>query len=43
MLVTANYKMSFDLLRRELAGLDLDGLRPLDALNLLSDWKKRLG
>jgi len=30
-------------LRRELAGLDLDGLRPLDALNLLAGWKKLLG
>ncbi len=30
-------------LRRELLALDVDALRPLDALNLLSDWKKRLG
>jgi DNA mismatch repair protein MutS len=30
-------------LRRELAGLDLDRLRPLDALNLLAAWKQRLG
>ena len=30
-------------LRRELAALDVDALRPLDALNLLADWKKRLG
>jgi len=30
-------------LRRELSALDVDALRPLDALNLLSDWKKRLG
>jgi len=30
-------------LREELAGLDVDALRPLDALNLLSAWKKRLG
>jgi DNA mismatch repair protein MutS len=29
--------------RRELAGLDVDALRPLDALNLLASWKKRLG
>ncbi|HSN90534.1 MAG TPA: DNA mismatch repair protein MutS, partial [Anaeromyxobacteraceae bacterium] len=30
-------------LREELAALDLDALRPLDALNLIADWKKRLG
>ncbi|HEX8908648.1 MAG TPA: DNA mismatch repair protein MutS, partial [Anaeromyxobacteraceae bacterium] len=30
-------------LRDELAALDLDALRPLDALNLLAAWKKRLG
>jgi DNA mismatch repair protein MutS len=30
-------------LRRELAGLDLDRLRPLDALNLLAEWKRRAG
>jgi DNA mismatch repair protein MutS len=30
-------------LRDELAELDLDALRPLDALNLLAAWKKRLG
>jgi len=30
-------------LRLELAGLDVDALRPLDALNLLAEWKKRLG
>jgi DNA mismatch repair protein MutS len=30
-------------LRRELAALDVDALRPLDALNLLAGWKKRLG
>jgi DNA mismatch repair protein MutS len=29
-------------LKRELAALDLDALRPLDALNLLAAWKKRL-
>ena len=29
-------------LRRELEALDLDALRPLDALNLLSGWKKKL-
>jgi DNA mismatch repair protein MutS len=29
--------------RRELVALDVDALRPLDALNLLADWKKRLG
>jgi DNA mismatch repair protein MutS len=29
-------------LRRELGTLDLDALRPLDALNLLADWKRRL-
>jgi DNA mismatch repair protein MutS len=32
-----------DALRRELAALDVDALRPLDALNLLAEWKKRLG
>jgi DNA mismatch repair protein MutS len=30
-------------LRRDLAALDVDALRPLDALNLLAGWKKRLG
>ena len=30
-------------LREALAALDLDALRPLDALNLLASWKKRLG
>jgi DNA mismatch repair protein MutS len=30
-------------LRDELAALDVDGLRPLDALNLLAAWKARLG
>jgi DNA mismatch repair protein MutS len=30
-------------LGEELAALDVDGLRPLDALNLLAGWKKRLG
>ncbi len=30
-------------LRRELEALDLDALRPLDALNLIAGWKKRLG
>jgi DNA mismatch repair protein MutS len=30
-------------LQRELAALDVDVLRPLDALNLLASWKKRLG
>jgi len=30
-------------LRRELSALDLDALRPLDALNLLAGWKRRLG
>ncbi|BDG06569.1 DNA mismatch repair protein MutS [Anaeromyxobacter oryzae] len=28
---------------KDLRGLDLDALRPLDALNLLAAWKKRLG
>jgi DNA mismatch repair protein MutS len=28
-------------LRRELEALDLDSLRPLEALNLLAEWKKR--
>ena len=30
-------------LRRDLGGLDLETLRPLDALNLIAEWKKRLG
>src|ERR687887_1682402 len=30
-------------LQRELAALEVDGLRPLDALNLIAAWKKRLG
>ncbi len=30
-------------LLRELRALELESLRPLDALNLLADWKKRLG
>jgi DNA mismatch repair protein MutS len=30
-------------LRDELSALDLDALRPLDALNLLAGWKARLG
>jgi DNA mismatch repair protein MutS len=30
-------------LRAELAALDMDSLRPLDALNLLAGWKKKLG
>jgi DNA mismatch repair protein MutS len=29
-------------LREELAALDMDALRPLDALNLLAGWKKKL-
>ena len=29
-------------LRRELEALDVDGLRPLDALNLIAQWKKRM-
>ncbi len=29
--------------REELASLDMDALRPLDALNLLAGWKKKLG
>jgi len=29
--------------RRELAALDVDALRPLDALNLVAGWKRRLG
>jgi DNA mismatch repair protein MutS len=29
-------------LRKELAELDVDALRPLDALNLVAGWKKRL-
>ncbi len=30
-------------LREELQALDMDALRPLDALNLLAGWKKKLG
>jgi DNA mismatch repair protein MutS len=30
-------------LREELLALDMDALRPLDALNLLAGWKKKLG
>ncbi|HEU4385506.1 MAG TPA: DNA mismatch repair protein MutS, partial [Anaeromyxobacteraceae bacterium] len=30
-------------LLRDLRSLDLESLRPLDALNLLAEWKKRLG
>jgi DNA mismatch repair protein MutS len=30
-------------LREELRALDMDALRPLDALNLLAGWRKRLG
>jgi DNA mismatch repair protein MutS len=30
-------------LRADLAGLSLDGLTPLEALNLLAEWKRRLG
>jgi len=30
-------------LREELRALDVDALRPVDALNLLAGWKKRLG
>jgi DNA mismatch repair protein MutS len=30
-------------LRREIEALDVDALRPLDALNLLAGWKERLG
>jgi DNA mismatch repair protein MutS len=30
-------------LRRALSALDLDGMRPLDALNALAEWKKRFG
>jgi len=30
-------------IRRALASLEVDGIRPLDALNLLAEWKKRLG
>jgi DNA mismatch repair protein MutS len=33
---------ALEALKRELSALDLDGLRPLDALNLLAEWKKRL-
>jgi hypothetical protein len=28
--------------REELVALDMDALRPLDALNLLAGWKKKL-
>jgi DNA mismatch repair protein MutS len=30
-------------LRREIRALEVDALRPLDALNLLAEWKRRLG
>ncbi len=30
-------------LRKEIAALDVDALRPIEALNLLAEWKKRLG
>jgi DNA mismatch repair protein MutS len=30
-------------IRSDLAGLSLDGLTPLEALNLLAEWKRRLG
>jgi len=30
-------------LREDLLGLDLDALRPIDALALLAEWKRRLG
>jgi DNA mismatch repair protein MutS len=30
-------------LRKELEGLDVDALRPLDALNLIAGWKRDLG
>ena len=30
-------------LREDLLALDMDALRPLDALNLLAGWRKRLG
>jgi DNA mismatch repair protein MutS len=30
-------------IRREMDALDIDALRPIDALNLLAGWKKRLG
>jgi DNA mismatch repair protein MutS len=29
-------------LRREIEAVDLDGMRPIDALNLLAEWKKRI-
>ena len=32
-----------DVIRRELEALDVDGMRPLDALNLLAAWKRRIG
>jgi DNA mismatch repair protein MutS len=33
---------ALEALRRELAALDPDVLRPIDALNLLAEWKRRL-
>ncbi len=32
-----------DALMRELRALDLESLRPIEALNLIAEWKKRLG
>ncbi len=34
---------ALEALRNDLAGIDPDALRPIDALNLLVAWKKRLG
>jgi DNA mismatch repair protein MutS len=31
-----------EMIRSELSGLDVDRLTPLEALNLLSEWKRRL-
>ncbi len=42
-LFSARLDPELESLRRELDALDLDNLRPLDALNVLADWKKRLG
>jgi DNA mismatch repair protein MutS len=30
-------------LRQQLSELDVDALRPIDALQLLAEWKRRLG
>lgn len=39
----ADHDAAAEELARALRALDVDALRPLDALNLLADWKKKLG